>query len=51
MTLTVKGQALNGAAVGQPVQVLNSTSKKILTGMALAGGVVEISTTINVAGL
>lgn len=51
MTLTVKGQALNGAAVGQPVQVLNSNSKKILTGTALAGGVVEISNTINVADL
>lgn len=53
MTLTVKGQALNNAAAGQPVQVLNSTSKKILTGIALASGTVEIGsrTTINVAGL
>jgi flagella basal body P-ring formation protein FlgA len=53
MTLTVKGQALNSAAAGQPVQVLNSASKKILTGMALPGGAVEITsnTTINVAGL
>jgi flagella basal body P-ring formation protein FlgA len=33
--------------------VLNSTSKKILTGIALASGTVEIGsrTTINVAGL
>lgn len=51
MTLTVKGQALNGAAAGETVQVLNSVSRKILTGTALPSGAVEISNTINVAGL
>lgn len=53
MTLTVKGQALNGAAAGQPVQVLNSVSRKILHGVALASGTVAVNatTTLNVAGL
>jgi flagellar basal body P-ring formation protein FlgA len=51
MTLTIKGQALNAAAVGQSVQVLNAVSRKILVGIALPNGAVEISSTINVAGL
>lgn len=51
MTLTVKGQALNAASQGQPVQVLNTASKKILSGIALPDGAVEITSTINVAGL
>jgi flagella basal body P-ring formation protein FlgA len=51
MTLTVKGQALNGAAAGQPVQVLNPISRKILFGTALPNGAVSITTTIAVAGL
>ena len=51
MTLTVKGQALNAASQGQPVQVLNTASKKILSGVALPDGAVEITSTINVAGL
>lgn len=51
MTLTVKGQALNAASVGQPVQVLNPISKKILSGTALDTGAVEMTTTLNVAGL
>ena len=51
MTLTVRGQALNAAAAGQPVQVLNSVSRKILHGVALPSGAVEITNTINVAGL
>lgn len=52
MTLTVKGQALNSASLGQPVSVLNSMSKKVLTGVALANGAVEIKAgPINVAGL
>jgi len=42
MVLTVMGQALNGAAVGQPVAVLNATTKKILHGTATASGGVEI---------
>lgn len=51
MTLTVKGQAMNNAAAGQPVQVLNAASKKILSGTALPNGGVEMTTTLNVAGL
>jgi len=42
MTLSVKGKALNGASSGQPVQVLNSLSKKVLSGVATADGSVEI---------
>jgi flagella basal body P-ring formation protein FlgA len=51
MTLTVKGQALNAASAGQPVQVLNLTSKKILHGVAMANGSVVITSTLDVAGL
>jgi flagella basal body P-ring formation protein FlgA len=51
MTLTVKGQALTSAAAGKPVQVLNSVTKKILHGVATANGAVELSSTVNVAGL
>lgn len=51
MTLTVKGQALNNAAAGQPVQVMNTASKKIVIGTALPNGGVEMTTTTNVAGL
>jgi flagellar basal body P-ring formation protein FlgA len=52
MTLTVRGQALNNAAAGGIVQVLNPASRKILHGVALPNGAVELSTTtISVAGL
>jgi flagellar basal body P-ring formation protein FlgA len=51
MTLSVRGQALNNAAAGEPVQVLNPTSRKILHGVALPDGAVELSTTLAVAGL
>jgi flagellar basal body P-ring formation protein FlgA len=51
MTLTVRGQALNNAAAGEAVKVLNPTSRKILHGVALRSGAVELSTTISVAGL
>jgi flagella basal body P-ring formation protein FlgA len=52
MTLTVKGQALNAASLGQPVAVLNLTSKKVLHGTALATGAVEMPTDhTSVAGL
>ncbi len=51
MTLTVKGQALTSAAAGQPVDVLNTVSKKILHGVAEPDGTVEIDTAITVAGL
>lgn len=51
MTLTVKGQALGNASAGQPVQVLNVATKKILSGTALPNGGVEMTSTLNVAGL
>ncbi len=44
MTLTVKGQALTTAAAGEPVDVLNSVTKKILHGVARSDGSVEIVT-------
>lgn len=51
MTLTVKGQALNSAAAGEAVQVMNTASKKIVMGTALPNGGVEMNSTLNVAGL
>jgi flagella basal body P-ring formation protein FlgA len=54
MTLTVIGQSLGDAASGQPVQVMNSVTRKILTGVATASGAVEITTAaakLQVAGL
>lgn len=51
MTLTVKGQALGNAAAGDPVDVLNTVTKKILHGVARADGVVTIPTATNVASL
>lgn len=52
MTLTVKGTALTTAAVGEPVDVLNAVTKKILHGVARPDGAVEIVTsTTQVAGL
>lgn len=52
MTLTVKGQSLSAAAKGQTVQVLNLTSKRVLTGVAISPGTVEVTAyTTNVAGL
>ncbi len=53
MTLTVRGTALTTAAVGEPVDVLNTVTKKILHGIARADGTVEIATATvtNVAGL
>jgi flagella basal body P-ring formation protein FlgA len=51
MTLTIRGQALNAAAVGQPVQVLNIVSKKILHGVALPNGAVDVDTSLDVASL
>jgi len=52
MTLTAKGQALNDAARGEPVAVLNQASKKVVHGVALESGAVEItSLQMNVAGL
>ena len=51
MTLTVKGQALGSAAAGEPVDVLNTVTKKILHGIARADGVVTIPTATTVASL
>lgn len=52
LTLTVKGQALNDAAKGEPVSVLNLASKKTIHGKAVAPGAVEIDAgTIDIAGL
>jgi flagella basal body P-ring formation protein FlgA len=43
LTLTVKGQALDGAGQGEAVQVLNLMSRKVLTAIAVSPGAVEIS--------
>jgi flagella basal body P-ring formation protein FlgA len=51
MTLTIKGTALTTAAVGEPVDVLNTVTKKILHGVARSDGAVEIVTATSVAGL
>jgi flagella basal body P-ring formation protein FlgA len=51
MTLTVKGQALGTAAAGEPVDVLNTLTKKILHGVARSDGTVEIVTATTVASL
>lgn len=52
MTLTVKGQALGGGARGDSVSVLNLMSRKILTGIIVEAGAVEIvGSPLSVAGL
>ena len=54
MTLSVLGQSLGDASAGQPVQVMNTVTKKILNGFAMADGTVSItsgSQTRQVAGL
>lgn len=54
MTLTVVGQSLADASAGQPVQVMNTVTKKILNGVAMADGTVAIATAaqkLQVAGL
>ena len=52
MVLSVQGLALGDASAGQPVQVLNTVSKKILSGVATVGGTVEVGTTsLQIAGL
>lgn len=54
MTLTVIGQSLGDAAIGETVQVMNSVTRKILNGVATASGTVEITTAaakLQVAGL
>jgi flagella basal body P-ring formation protein FlgA len=52
MTLTVKGQALDGAAEGEALAVLNLMSRKILTAVAIGDGAVEVfGSPMTVAGL
>jgi len=43
LTLTAKGQALNAAAMGATVSVLNLASKKIIHGVAAGAGAVKVS--------
>ena len=43
MTLTVKGQAITGAAQGAPMQVLNLMSNRVISATALAAGAVEVN--------
>ncbi len=43
LTLSIKGQALNSAAKGEMVSVLNLNSKNIVRGTAIAPGTVEIN--------
>jgi len=42
LTLTVKGLALNAAAYGEKVSVLNSLSNKVINGFAVEPGTVQI---------
>ncbi len=51
LTLTVKGQSLGGAVLGQPVSVLNLMTRRVLTAVAIADGAVEIVVPRHVAGL
>ena len=52
MTLTVKGQAVTGAASGGLVQVLNLMSKRVISATAISAGAVEVSADpLAVAGL
>ena len=52
MTLTVRGQAVTGAAEGSPLQVLNLISRRVITAKAIAPGAVEVSSApMTLAGL
>ena len=52
MTLTVKGQAVTGAASGGLVQVLNLMSRRVISATAISAGAVEVSADpLAVAGL
>ena len=54
LSLTMTGQSLGDAAIGQPVSVMNPVTKKILNGVAMGAGTVEVSTAagkLQVAGL
>lgn len=43
MTLTVKGQAVTGAATGAPLQVLNLVSRRVISANVISPGAVEVS--------
>lgn len=52
MTLTVKGQAITGATIGAPLQVLNLMSKRVISATAIAAGAVQVSSApLTLAGL
>ncbi len=52
MTLTVRGQAVTGAAEGAPLQVLNLISRRVITAQAIGPGAVEVSSApLTLAGL
>ena len=51
MTLTVKATAMGTAAAGDPVDVMNTATKKILHGIAQPDGSVAIVTATTVASL
>lgn len=52
MTLTVKGQAVTGAAEGAPLQVLNLVSRRVISATVVAPGAVEVTAApITLAGL
>lgn len=52
MTLTVRGQAVTGAAKDAPLQVLNLVSRRVINATAIAAGAVEVSTApVTLAGL
>ena len=52
MTLTVKGQAVTGAATGAPLQVLNLVSRRVISANVIAPGAVEVSSApMTLAGL
>lgn len=52
MTLTVRGQAVTGAAEGAPLQVLNLISRRVISAKAIAPGAVEVSSApVTLAGL
>jgi len=44
LTLTVQAQSLGDASIGGSVQVMNSVTHKLLTGVAMADGTVEVTT-------
>lgn len=52
LTLSVKATALNAASQGESIQVINLASKRVLVGIAVGKGTVEVtSNSMNVAGL